>query len=229
MVCRELLLANKFLTMKCLALFLLTTSSLFGSNGISADTLQPSKPVGAFLRKTDLKSFFFNDHSGEAAGAKETKIRKNTIYFQALGNTPFVGMGYRFRVYEKPDYLVETGLGMGFTPFIGFESGKENTPLFSYSAHSNVVIKTGLIISPVVGFSGLWYGGIENNPRRFSFVPSPSLGFRLGSLNKVALNFMWNSYFYQKQYYEYFELGKRTTSRHFFMAYGPSANIQFSF
>lgn len=215
--------------MKYLLIFLFATNYIFGREGFYPDTLRPTKPIGAFLRKPDLSSFFFNDHSGKISNKKPEKVHNHGVFLQALGNTPFVGIGYRYRLHEKPDYMIEAGLGVGWTPLLGWQNGKKISPFLSYSAHSNVVIKTGLIISPVLGFSGLLFGGLENNPRRFAFIPSPSFGIRLGSLNKVSLNFMWNTYFYKKQTYQYLDLEKRIVTKSLLLAYSPSANIQFSF
>lgn len=215
--------------MKFLSIFLFLNSIFLRHNDIPAVTLLRYKSNAAFVRKIDHKSSFCSKPSDTTKVSESYKTSRNAIYFQALGNTPFIGMGYRFRVYEKLDYLVETGLGMGFTPFLGFESRKENTPIFSYSFHTNMVIKTGLKISPVVGLSGVLYGGIETSRRRFAFIPSPSIGLRLGNLNKASFNLMWNAYFYKVQYYEYPSTSTRIITRQFKLAYGPSANIQFSF
>ena len=173
-----------------------------------------------------LNKFFFNEHPPKIYTEPSTK--KNTVYFQALGDTPWIGAGYSRRVINNSEYLLETGLSLGFTPKLFYNHDPEPKNL-SYSHHTRLVLRPKKFISPTIAYSGVWFSGEFYKDKMFNYWPSPIVGVRLGNSNSFAINLNWCGYFYKEDFIKLQGSDKVQRGYYSKMLGLPSANLQFSF
>lgn len=124
-------------------------------------------------------------------------IRKNVLYFQVLGDTPFLGMKYHHRFFEKNNRMMEAGVGIGFTPQL-FTSDRYKKPPFPFSfSHSVALFSTRKkFVSPFIAYSGIFVSGNFYKGRQFNYMPAPSVGVRLGNINSATITLLWQMYLY---------------------------------
>ncbi len=173
-----------------------------------------------------ITKFFFNDHSPKVH--RVPSVKKNLIYLQVLGDTPWLGVGYSRRLFEQPKYLLEAGLGISLTPKF-FDNHIPEPKNFSFSHHTRIVFRPQKLISPTVTYSGIWYSGDFYKEKMFNYWPSPTVGVRLGNSNSFAINLNWSGYFYKEDFLrlngqDILEKGYKSK-----LLGLPSANFQISF
>lgn len=162
------------------------------------NTKHPPRTIGEFVFPPHKQSKPYTP--------KPFVVRRNSVTFQLLGDTPFLGIRYDRRVLTllSDKLFVEAGGGVGFAPHLF--SDFKNVVNFSFTHHTAVVVarskQPSRFVSPVVGYSGIWYSNAFYNSKRMNYIPSPYLGFRLGNPHGVAFNAGWQMYVYGETSYE---------------------------
>lgn len=125
--------------------------------------------------------------------------RKNSLSLQLGGDTPYVGTKYSRRIYlsENCKKSMEAGLGIGLAPHF-FYSGAEKPSNLSFSHHTTFLFRSHKILKPYVSYSGVFYSYSFYRNKKFNYLPSPSIGFRIGEFEKLSLNIFWQAYFYRQ-------------------------------
>lgn len=153
--------------------------------------------VGNRYKPHTISDLIFPPHKQHEPPPPDYTIRKNTIVVQAGGDTPYVGIRYNRRVYvpKSDKFLVEAGVGAGFAPRLF--SSREVFP-FSFDHYTALVFsgqKRTRLVSPVLGYSGLWYSVDYYREKELNYIPAPYLGLRLGNSNRFAINIGWQMYY----------------------------------
>jgi hypothetical protein len=124
------------------------------------------------------------------------KPRKHAIYAQLFGDTPYLGLGYRYRIFNKKENQLESGFGIGFAP--KFQRKVDQKPLnWSFSHHTQMVFYKSRLFSPIVGYSGVFYSGPFYKNKLVNYIPSPYFGFRLGESDRFSLSFLYQLYYFK--------------------------------
>jgi hypothetical protein len=195
------------------------------SSSVFAQELSKVNYYSLSFRKK-LNNFFFKENPPKIYNEPSTK--KNLIYLQVLGDTPWIGVGYSRRLYTKSKYLIEGGTAIGLTPKF-FNNHIPEPSLFSFSHHTRIVFRLKKLISPTLAYSGVWYSGEFHKEKMFNYRPSPILGVRLGNSNSCAVNLNWCGYFYKQDFIRLDGQGIVERGHNLRLLGLPSANFQFSF
>ena len=192
----------------------------------STDSLG-AKPKGFIKQiKESSDEFFFNEHPPKVHN--KPSVHKNTIYLQAMGDTPYIGTGYRYRVLDKKTWSAELGFGLGFSPHI-FTTHIPRPKNYSFSHGLQLIYKRQRFVAPSIGYSGIWFSSEYYNGKTFNYEPAPNIGLRFGNSDSFALNLLWFGYFKKSEYSKLSADEKIQTVLRKNVWSIPSANLQFSF
>jgi hypothetical protein len=195
-----------------------------GVNAQETDSLK--KPN--FIQNLIWDPFGLIKHSKKHP-AKEyvNRTRKNTIYGQILGNTPYLGMGYTRKMPISKSFGLENGIGIGLTPHLF--SGNNNPKNLSYSHHSALVWKTNRFFQLSSGYSGIFYSGFFYKNKMYNYIPSPHIGVRFGNAQPFSMGFNYSFYFTKEEYVKFKEpdIVSRGVTTKMLGALGISLNYSF--
>lgn len=115
----------------------------------------------------------------------------NSVSFQFMGDTPYLGMRYSRRFYKSEKLVFESGIGAGFRPsFFLFRLFFPDHKQYTLSHHHTFVFRNANLVKPYVTYAGVGVNSVLFNAEgsTLRYVPTVQVGTRVKINDNLSSN-----------------------------------------